>query len=162
MGKSAEFYFAVVPYWSKFFLYSICSAGTFFQRPYFSVEMADISCPELATLLLIAAPESCFRTSAAVCWVGGWRRGWVGSNGSLLCLYSPPHAPACMPHTHLSYRIVGKGFLYSCPDRDPSPPQPQGIVAPPPLGPRGRQTRLRRRRWVDQIPTKCQTLWYSM
>ena len=42
------------------------------------------------------------------------------------------------------------------------PPHPQASVAPPLWVQEGRHTRLRGRAWGDPIPTKGQTLWYSM
>ncbi len=42
-------------------------------------------------------------------------------------------------------------------------PHPQGSVAPPPLlDPRGQTHSLAGEEWGDPIPTKGQTLWYSM
>ena len=42
------------------------------------------------------------------------------------------------------------------------PPHPQASVAPPLWVQEGRHTRLWGRAWRDPIPTKGQTLWYSM
>ncbi len=59
------------------------------------------------------------------------------------------------------YRVPG--FLSSRPNWVPPLPQPQGSVAPPPFGFKGkRHTRLRRRGWGGPNSDEGKTLWYSL
>jgi hypothetical protein len=62
---------------------------------------------------------------------------------------------------HKVYRVPG--FLSSRPNGSPHPLSTyRECCSPPPLGPRGRYTRLRERGWVgDPVPPMGQTFWYS-